>query len=104
MPTLLTKKKHPKLRFWDFLTRFVRRKYFKRDHEKFLLVDEHVFIGSSNIAHEYGGETHGEELFLDLNMRLNGYVTGKAHEMIKKVANYSPKICKLASFKISFVF
>lgn len=50
-----------------------------------ILVDDHIFIGSSNIGADYGGEKYGNDMFLDLNMRLKGYCTDRVYDLIENV-------------------
>lgn len=44
------------------------RKFFNRYHQKLYLVDNDLFIGSANIAHEYSSIDYGKFAFLDLNI------------------------------------
>lgn len=72
-------------RLKNFVRRFSNRKLFKRNHQKVILVDDNVFIGSSNIGEDYGGEKYGNSSFVDLNMRIKGYVTEKMYSKIDNV-------------------
>jgi cardiolipin synthase len=73
---------------------------FKRNHQKVILVDDNVFIGSSNIGEDYGGPKYGNDSFLDLNIRMKGYVTEKLYETIDNVIlKNKPKRLKLSKNK-----
>lgn len=75
----------PKGRLKFSVRRFFSRKFFKRDHQKLVLVDDHVFIGSSNIGADYGGPRYGNDSFLDLNLRLQGYCVEKLYHLIEEL-------------------
>ena len=45
-------------------------KFFNRNHQKVMLVDDHVFCGSINIADPYSGPRYGDSSFRDLNIIL----------------------------------
>ena len=44
------------------------RKVFNRNHQKAMLVDEKVFIGSFNIADPYSGDNYGDHTFRDISV------------------------------------
>lgn len=67
------------------LRKFVSKKLFQRNHQKLILVDDHIFIGSSNIGADYGGDKYGNDMFLDLNMRVKGYCIEKMYHLIENV-------------------
>ena len=46
------------------------QKFFNRNHQKVMLVDQHVFCGSLNIADPYSGARYGDSSFRDLNIIL----------------------------------
>lgn len=46
------------------------QKFFNRNHQKCMLIDSHVFIGSLNVADPYSGTRYGDSSFRDLNIIL----------------------------------
>lgn len=42
--------------------------FFHRSHQKFIVIDNDLFIGSSNIAEEYSGFQYGTGEFIDMNL------------------------------------
>jgi phosphatidylserine/phosphatidylglycerophosphate/cardiolipin synthase-like enzyme len=46
------------------------QKFFNRNHQKVMLVDQHVFCGSLNVADPYSGARYGDGTFRDLNIIL----------------------------------
>ena len=46
----------------------LNRSFFQRDHEKILLADNRVLLGSANISKLYGGKRFGQDFFMDLNI------------------------------------
>lgn len=47
------------------------REYFKRDHEKLVIVDNKYTMGSANVSSHYGGKI----LFFGLETALNAYLS-----------------------------
>lgn len=46
------------------------QRFFNRNHQKVMLVDNHVFCGSLNIANSYSGDRYGDSSFRDLTVVL----------------------------------
>ena len=46
----------------------LNRSYFQRDHEKLLLADNKILLGSANISKDYGGKKYGNDFFMDMNL------------------------------------
>ena len=46
------------------------QKFFNRNHQKVMLIDQHVFCGSLNVADPYSGARYGDGSFRDLNILL----------------------------------
>jgi len=55
---------------WEHIVDGRYQKFFNRNHQKVMLVDETVFCGSLNIADPYSGSRYGDGSFRDLNIIL----------------------------------
>lgn len=71
------------------------RDYFKRDHEKFIIVDNSFTLGSANISDDYAsnlffyiGKRHGDSFFFDLNMKTENICLEKARNFFWRVADH----------------
>lgn len=51
------------------------KKFFNRCHQKLHIIDDDIFIGSSNIAKEYSEHKFGKYSFVDLNMHIKNSVS-----------------------------
>jgi cardiolipin synthase len=71
--------------FYKLWKLFIRRRLFHRHHEKLVVSDEKVLIGSSNLAEEYGGAKHGTSDYWDLNM----FTTHTGLKQIREYFSYS---------------
>lgn len=57
--------------YWNKKQRILNslnRSYFQRDHEKIILSDNKILLGSANISKDYGGKWYGNDFFFDLNI------------------------------------
>ena len=64
------------------------RNYFKRDHEKLVIADGKVLLGSANISEDYAHRKHGNSFFYDFNMVGNNICLDQCREFILKVADW----------------
>ena len=46
-------------------------------------MDDNIYIGSSNITEDYGGEKYGSGMFLDVNMLMKGYCNESFYRIIE---------------------
>ena len=60
-------------------------KSFNRNHQKYLLTDNSLFIGSSNICSEYSGIKYGSEQFRDLNMKIDNADTTQIQNFFLRI-------------------
>eukprot|EP01017_Pseudomicrothorax_dubius_P031888 TRINITY_DN4118_c0_g2_i1.p1 TRINITY_DN4118_c0_g2~~TRINITY_DN4118_c0_g2_i1.p1 ORF type:complete len:459 (+),score=123.17 TRINITY_DN4118_c0_g2_i1:116-1492(+) len=61
---------------------FVKRQIFQRHHEKIAIADDTLFIGSSNIAKEYGSYKYGDSSFWDMNLMIQNTCLESARRYI----------------------
>jgi len=85
---------------WRFLQYFAEKKRDKmlsRHHEKLIMIDDTVFVGSGNMTGEYGGPELGKHIFNDIYMEINKAPTRSIIEFMnktvdKKDAAITPKL------------
>ena len=63
-------KNNPFHRAYEHVQNGCYQKFFNRNHQKVMLVDNHVFCGSLNVADPYSGARYGDGSFRDLNIIL----------------------------------
>jgi len=71
-------------RIWNIPT----RRYFKRDHEKLIVADNKIFLGSANISVDYAHKKHGVNFFYDLNMWGENVCLDRARHFMGRVADW----------------
>lgn len=69
--------------FWEGL----RHKVLSRHHEKIILVDDKLFIGSGNMKGEYGGPRFGTSIFHDVYTIIKKAPAGKTLEFMKRTVD-----------------
>jgi hypothetical protein len=67
------------------MKRFATKQFFKREHEKMIIIDNYVYIGSSNIGDEYDGFEYLNNVFIDINMRLKNVISWEAQQTIEHI-------------------
>lgn len=67
------------------MKRLATKQFFKREHQKMIVVDDYVYIGSSNIGDEYAGFDYKRAIFLDFNIRLKNILSWQAQQVIEHV-------------------
>ena len=71
---------------WQFLfSRETRHKFFNRNHQKAMLVDDCIFCGSLNIADPYTGTRYGDNSFRDLNCFIKSGDTKKVRDFFYEI-------------------
>ena len=78
------------------------RHIFERYHQKILIADENIIIGSANYDVEYGGKIYGNDQFYDLNVKLKNKCLDDAKQIFFTIAdrfNYKLKDHKLCEFE-----
>ena len=59
---------------------------FERYHQKIILIDDQVFIGSTNFDIEYAGNKYGNNSFYDLNVKLTKKCLNEAKDVFFEIA------------------
>lgn len=62
--------------FW----KIANKEFFRRHHEKIIISDSELMIGSANISGDYGGRLTGNYEFRDLNLSMKNLLLEKARE------------------------
>ena len=52
---------------WTYWSNGEYQRFFNRNHQKVMLVDDYIFCGSLNVADPYTGTRYGDSSFRDLN-------------------------------------
>lgn len=79
------------------------REFFKRDHEKVLLIDNKVFIGSANISNDYAGKHYGSYFFKDLNIYLKNICINDILYLFYLLAEYHNILFEKNMSNINFI-
>ena len=70
------------------LNREYDKELFRRHHEKLIVSDENVMIGSSNITDEYGAYIYGTYDFLDMNVYLKNLTLSESRKFFYNLAQF----------------
>jgi hypothetical protein len=99
-------KNNPFRQFYKHLLSMKPNRIFTRNHQKVMLVDDNIFIGSLNIANSYSSVRYGDGTFRDLNIILKRNECKRVREffrsMLLRNAKFYPKM--LDPTKINEVF
>lgn len=70
-----------------FEHRIAARDIFERYHQKLILVDNKVIVGSANFAAEYAGHKLGDNSFYDLNLVITDKCVDEAVQVFRSIAD-----------------
>lgn len=75
---------NPLWKFWNIFT----REFFRRHHEKAIIIDDSAIVGSANIGNMYAGKKLGRGDFYDMNIFANNIFLSPIRKLIGNYADF----------------